>query len=79
MPLIVQTEVTAGPGSGKRCLACGLPVVFTQSEYDAEYEHDGTHHLNLHRACYVIWQAECRRKIAARDRRASREAGAQRN
>lgn len=73
LPLIVQAEVTAGPGSGKRCIACGLPVVFTQSEYDAEYQHGGTQHLNLHRACYVIWQAECRREIAARGRRASRE------
>lgn len=73
LPLIVQTEVTAGPGSGKQCLACGLPVIFTQAQYDAEYERDGVQHLNLHRACYVIWQTECRKQIAVRSRLASRE------
>ena len=75
LPLVLQAEVTAGPGSGCPCPACGHLITFTQAEYEAEYEHDGNqHHLNLHRACYVIWQTECRKKVGARGRRASREA-----
>lgn len=72
LPLIVQGEVTAGPGSGGPCDACGSTVSFNQSEYEAEYA--GTHHLTLHRSCYLIWQAECRRQLAARSRGASHEA-----
>lgn len=80
LPLTLQNEVTAGPGSGNLCPACDRPVTFTQAEYEAEYDRAGSHHqLNLHRACYVIWQAECRRRVSGRARRAcpatSRDAG----
>lgn len=72
LPLTLQNEVTAGPGSGNLCPACDRLVTFTQAEYEAEYDGAGSHHqLNLHRACYVIWQAECRRRLSGRGRRAS--------
>lgn len=72
LPLTLQNEVTAGPGSGNLCPACDRLVTFTQAEYEAEYVGAGSHHqLNLHRACYVIWQAECRRRLSGRSRRAS--------
>ena len=71
LPLTIQSEVTAGPGSGELCPACDRRVTFTQAEYEAEYAHTGSQHqLRLHRACYVIWQAECRRRIFGRGRRA---------
>jgi hypothetical protein len=74
LPLILQTEVTAGPGSGSLCPACGRLMSFAQAEYEAEYALEGgSHRLNLHRACYVIWQSECRKRIAPRGR-VSREA-----
>jgi len=70
LPLMIQNEVTAGPGSGDLCPACNRRVTFTQPEYEAEYARAGSRHLlKLHRSCYVIWQAECRRRMSGRARR----------
>jgi hypothetical protein len=72
LPLTIRNEVTAGPGSGDLCPACSRPVTFTQAEYEAEYGRAGSRYLlKLHRGCYVLWQAECRRRISGRGRRVS--------
>ncbi len=48
----------AGPGTGRLCVACDLPIGADATEYECDHA-DGTV-IDFHYGCYVLWEAACR-------------------
>jgi hypothetical protein len=45
-----------GPGKGRACAACGLPIVATDIECECDLP-DGTT-IRFHRWCFDVWDGE---------------------
>ena len=48
-----------GPGTGRQCRGCGLPIPADETEVELALL--GAVRLRLHQRCFNVWQRECRR------------------
>lgn len=62
LPVFLPDRVSAGFGSGLKCLACGQPITRAQLEYEVEDTEDDTL-LGFHSECHVLWQRECEERM----------------
>ena len=63
LPVMLSEHISAGYGSGHRCVACDLPITNVQIEYEVSDCRDGRP-LSFHMGCHVVWQLECAQRRA---------------
>ena len=51
-------RISAGYGSGTKCVVCGKPITGSQVEYEVEDPVDAAL-LGFHLDCHELWQREC--------------------
>jgi hypothetical protein len=60
-------KIWVGPGSGKACDGCELPITSGQREY--EFDVPGGRTIRLHADCVALWHVERTGRDAPRERR----------
>ncbi len=60
LPVMRQTHVWGGPGTGMVCAACGELVRKTEVGIETSDGADGTNTFQLHVHCFHVWESETR-------------------
>lgn len=58
LPVDQPAILWIGHGDGQACAVCEQPILKTQGEFAAQYEHRPT--IRFHADCYRLWRAELR-------------------